>query len=186
MGIGTLVIFIAMVLIAVISAGVLFQTAGIFEQQTEQTSDEASSQLTDQLEVIAITGNNITDTSPYEINRIKVIVTSSAGGGAIDLRNVSVQWLDDDDAYTLLHEEITDNTNNFSTEQFADIDGTFPVLTSDEDRYGLVFEPGVRFGGSGVREGERVELTLATPSGATKAVSFKAPDTLDSKNSVEL
>jgi len=176
-----------MVLVAVISAGVLFETAGIFETKTEQTGDETSQQISDQLEIVAVTGNNITDTAPHEIHRVKVIVTTTEGSGAIDLRNVTVQWRDEEDGFSLVHEDASGATTNlFSTEKFSDIDNTFPVLTSTEDRFALVFEPGVEFGSSGIGEREDVELTIIAPAGSTRSVSFTAPETLSNKDSVEL
>lgn len=55
-GIGTLIIFIAMVLVAAISAGILINTAGIFQSKSEQTGKESSKQVTNQLQIISKTG----------------------------------------------------------------------------------------------------------------------------------
>lgn len=177
-----------MILVAAITAGVLLETAGIFETKTEQTGSETSEQISDRLEVVAVTGNNITSTQPYEIHRVKVIVTMTEGSGAIDLRNVTVQWRGPDGAFSLVHTETRGGatTDKFSTEKFSDVDGTFPVLTSTQDRYAIVFEPGVEFGSSGVGEGESVEVTVIAPAGSTRLVSFSVPDNLANTNSVEL
>jgi flagellin FlaB len=187
-GIGTLVIFIALILVATITAGVLFETAGIFQTQTEQTGGETSQKLSDQLEVIAVTGNNITNTDPHEIHRVKVIVTVTEGSGTIDLRNVTVQWRGDGGAFSLVHEETTGGvtTDKFSTKKFSDLGNTYPALSSTEDRFALVFEPGVEFGSSGIGEGEDVELKIIAPAGSSRTVRFTAPGRLSNTDSIEL
>lgn len=182
--IGTLVIFIALMLVAVVTTTVLFDTAGFLESEAEETGEGASSQLTDRLDVVAATGANITD---LEIHQVEIVVTNSASGDAIDLRNVTVQWLGPDAGVTLVHEDnALAGQGTFSTRNYTDADGTFPVLTSAEDRYALQFQPGVVFGDSGLGEGERVELTLVTPSGATFPLRITAPQSIAGKASVEL
>jgi len=56
-GIGTLIVFIAMVLVAAIAAGVLINTAGFLQTQSEQTGQQSSAQVTDRLEPVSKTGN---------------------------------------------------------------------------------------------------------------------------------
>jgi flagellin FlaA/flagellin FlaB len=55
-GIGTLIVFIAMVLVAAIAAGVLINTAGFLQSQSQQTGEESSAQVTNQLQVLSTTG----------------------------------------------------------------------------------------------------------------------------------
>lgn len=51
-GIGTLVVFIAMVLVASIASGVLINTAGLLQSKSEQTGVESSSLVTNRLTII--------------------------------------------------------------------------------------------------------------------------------------
>ncbi|MFB6232714.1 MAG: archaellin/type IV pilin N-terminal domain-containing protein, partial [Haloarculaceae archaeon] len=52
-GIGTLIVFTAMVLVASIAAGVLLNTSGYLQSQAEATGQEASAQTTDRLQVVS-------------------------------------------------------------------------------------------------------------------------------------
>jgi flagellin FlaB len=182
--IGTLVIFIALTLVAVATTAVLFDTAGILESEAEDTSDGASDQLTDRLDIVAVTGSDIQD---LQIRQIEIVVTQSPDSNSVDLRNVTVQWLGPETGTALVHEDTAlAGQDTFSTVNYTDTDGTFPVLTSTEDRYALQFKPGVEFGNSGLGEGERVELTLVTPAGATLPLRITAPQSLGGRDSVEL
>jgi flagellin FlaB len=182
--IGTLILFIALTLVVLMTATVLLDTAGILSGEAAQTGEDTSNQLSDQVQVVAITGENITD---REIKQIDVVVTISPSGDAVDLRNVTAQWVGPRVGATLVHEDTANpGQETFSTVEYTDVGGTFPVLTNTDDRYGLRFEPGVVFGGTGLQEGERVELTLVMPAGGTRAVRIAAPQSLAGESSVEL
>lgn len=182
--IGTLILFIALTLVVLMTATVLFDTAGVLSGEVSQTSDDTSSQLSDQVEVVAVTGEDIVDN---EVQQVDVVVTISPSGDAVDLRNVTAQWSGPGLGTTLVHEDSANaGQATFSTVEYTDVDSTFPVLTDTDDRYGLRFEPGVVFGETGLQEGQRVDLTLVMPAGGTRAVRIVVPQSLAGNSSVEL
>ena len=56
MGVGTLLIFIAMILVAAVAAGVLVQTAYVLQQQAETTGDQALMEVATGFRILAAYG----------------------------------------------------------------------------------------------------------------------------------
>ena len=181
-GIGTLIVFIAMVLVAAIAAGVLINTAGFLQSKSQATSQASSAQVVNRLEVVSITGN--VDGSD-KIDSVDVTVTQAPGSDNIDLENVTVQWIGPSGSYNLVHTGASlTGDGTFTTSAFKDDDGSAPVMNDPDDRIVMSFTPG-SFGNK-LDDGETVRLQMSVRSGATVTTTLLVPESLAGKNAVVL
>ena len=82
-GIGTLIIFIAMVLVAAVAASVIMQTAENLQQRAYAVGKQTIRDVSSGLRVIDVTG--YTDTNKSKIEYIAISITPRAGSLDIDL-----------------------------------------------------------------------------------------------------
>jgi len=104
-------VFIAMVLVAAIAAGVLINTAGLLQSQAEATGEESSEQVVDRVQVSSVSGTAIKEDTGTandwekddgeEINIIESTVFRSPGAGDIDLTNSIIEVFAEGDSATL-------------------------------------------------------------------------------------
>ncbi|OLZ39732.1 flagellin [Natrinema saccharevitans] len=149
-GIGTLIVFIAMVLVAAIAAGVLINTAGVLQTQASDTGSETQEAVANQVEVTHASGN-VSGTD--KIDSVNLTIMKSAGSNAIDLESMTIQYTSDSVDRTLTHggndvgatndvdysSSTTDdlgvlNATQFATNNIAGDDGGDNELISTDDR----------------------------------------------------
>ena len=138
-GIGTLIVFIALVLVAAIAAGVLINTAGFLQTQAEDTGTESTQQVADNLNVITTIGT--IDNETEAIGTVRIGVQPAAGADDLNLEDVTIQYVSDDSFANLVH--VKDATVDgegtvFNTEAVTAEDGEDNVMTGNSDRYELV------------------------------------------------
>jgi len=123
-GIGTLIVFIAMVLVAAIAAGVLINTAGFLQTQAEDTGTESTEQVADNLNVITQVGNVSGDDM---INEVRVGVQPASGADDVNLAKLTVQYVSDDDFANL----VVGNDTNDDEQATGDVAPGDIILTDE-------------------------------------------------------
>ncbi len=186
-GIGTLIVFIALVLVAAIAAGVLINTAGFLQTQAEQTGEDSTDQVADNINVIGEVGE-VADSSDGSVglseNKIfetTLTIQRSPGSSEVDLSGLSIQYVGDNGFAQLTHvseqKDAIDSgsgggtsaaTNVYFIQSVTAETPGDPVITADGDRYEIVIPTGTV-----VRKvsGPTTEVRDTTGGGGSKVVA---------------
>ena len=132
-GIGAMIVFIAMVLVAGIAASVLIQTSTTLETQALATGTETTQEVAGGIAVYDIEGHVNTD-----IDGLAITVRARAGSPDLDL-NETVIVLSDGTKKVLLAYDFTD-TNHFNTSVDTVDARVFGFLYTDltEEEFGIL------------------------------------------------
>lgn len=87
-GIGTLIVFIAMVLVAAVAASILVQTSENLQSKSLQTGSDTTKEVASGLKVMDVTG--YTDADKTHIQYVAFSVAPRAGSDPIDLENLVI------------------------------------------------------------------------------------------------
>ena len=100
-GISTLIIFIAMLLVAAVAAGVLIQTTGSLQNKALSTGQQSKAQISTHLEVINAVGVNGTDGT---VENVSMVVKLSPGSEDMQFNELIIT---------------VDTVNNFATLRYT-------------------------------------------------------------------
>lgn len=186
-GTGTLLVFISVVLVAGATAGVVTNTAGFLQYQSDETSEHSTAEVSDRVEVAYSVGVVGSDGSAAELEELELIVKPAPDATAIELENTTVQYRSPDGRTTLVSDSAGDTTEpTFSVEPLQG-DAADGVLSDQSDRAKLTIPLDGETGGLGsLRRGEEVQLTLTTDSGANTRVQHTVPAVAPDDGAVKL
>jgi archaeal flagellin FlaB len=133
MGVGTLIIFIAMLLVAAVAAGVLIQTAGSLQEKSLATGQQARAQISTNSETIEVSATdgrdgNLTDFQQY--------MKLSPGSDSMKLEQVIFTFNTKDNTGTLKYRGensvcSNNNVNGYNTWNVEEIDDDVANVADD-------------------------------------------------------
>lgn len=173
MGIGTLIIFIALLLVAAIAAGVLIQTSGSLQEKALTTGDQAKGQIATNTRTVEVSA---TDGSNSTLKDFTQIVKLAPGSEPIKLSDVLFTMNTFDRTATLMYRDtngtLTNTADGYYTIDVETVDGTggsFDSLNNDYDFDGFI--DNVTGGWNGVSAilnlSNSTAVTLCNCSGST-------------------
>lgn len=111
-GIGTLIIFIAMIIVAAIAAGVLIQTSAALQNKALETGSQARGQVTTHVDVISLSGTDATYRPT--LNFFSEIFKLSSGSDPIRVDQVLATFDTNEFTTNLLYSNATDSEDFFT------------------------------------------------------------------------
>ncbi|MDW7731724.1 MAG: archaellin/type IV pilin N-terminal domain-containing protein [Methanolobus sp.] len=120
-GIGTLIIFIAMVLVAAVAAAVLIQTSGVLQQKAQSTGKQATQEVSSNLMVKNIEGIRAKSSSTSmaaNISLLKLKVGLNVGSSPVDVNQVVISITDGTTTNNLIYAN-NDKTYGVAMENFS-------------------------------------------------------------------
>jgi flagellin FlaB len=188
-GIGTLIVFIALVLVAAIAAGVLINVAGLLQEQGENTGEESVEEVSNQ---VVVTSTYAETNGDGNVTQVNFHVRKASGSDDIDLSKGSLEYLGPNGQKTMTY------TNSGADSDFAaygvssnlDENTSSPVLTQTSDRFVIEMslddsdtDPAVPTALSSRNE---FSVDLVTESGSSITKTYQVPKQLDSDSVTKL
>jgi archaeal flagellin FlaB len=175
-GIGTLIIFIAMILVAAVAAGVLIQTASSLQSKSLDVGRQSQEKITTDIEVVQVYA---TDTSDGTINgtgidTVTMVVRLGSGSAPIKLSDLLIKMDTRAGSQTLnatnvAASQISYNVSYISGGGNAVADGYLSTGDLAEINF---------LNANDVREGETATIRLLTKNGAVKPVDLTTPSAM--------
>lgn len=172
-GVGTLIIFIALILVAAVAAAVLISTASNLQSSAFNVGSESEERLLTSLEVVQITAD---DTSNGFINGSSdnYSVRMRLASGSIPIKQddiiVSVDTASNSQVLTYNASGTTDEFFNITTLSGTD---AIPGYIEAGELVSLDF-----LAEANVSEREEVEITILTANGAALPITFTTPSVM--------
>jgi len=191
-GIGAMIVFIAMVLVAGIAASVLVQTSSTLEMQALRTGQQTTSEVASGLFIEGIQGSNSNDV----ITQLAIEIKPRSGSPDIDLNTTVIEISDSSTKYVLSYDSNNHTTasnvdgNLFTSGFYPESSGattTFGVIVlQDADGSCIATNPVINFGDhvvlsvgnafSGISPRTDVFGMVISEEGSPGVIGFRTPE----------
>lgn len=176
-GIGTLILFIAMIIVAAVAATVLIQTAYQLQQQAEETGNVAIQDVATGFKVIHIGG--IVNLTAPKIRTIEIKVGLLAGSPSIDMDDVLIEITDGTSDVTLTFSNSAADSTHFTASSLRDMS---PQNWNDQYvmTQGDIIKITINATAAGLNLGPQTDVTLQLipKHGVPTYTAFMVPATL--------
>ncbi len=176
MGVGTLIIFIALLLVAAVAAGVLIQTAGSLQQKALSTGTQATGQISTNAVTLEVSATDGTGA----MNNFSHVMKLAPGSDPIELDSVTITFGTKNTSQTLTYgSTLTDVNANASH---------FAVTYLQQ---GTNYQAGVLVRGDVIKinyvssraiaSGEDVRINFIPKTGTATLTQFSIPDVISTQ-----
>lgn len=173
-GVAALIVFIALVLVAAITAAVILDVTGSLEQQAAQTGQDATEQIASTLQIYDRTANIDGD---GEVTNVQFVIGLAPGTPAVNLENVLITMTSNEQRYDLIAEGVDGDGGEFEIRSIKPEDGD-NVVRGPEQRYELSIDADDGETPSFDRN-QRVQVTFTSGPGGQAFQEFRIPSTID-------
>ena len=175
-GIGTLIIFIAMILVAAVAAGVLIQTASSLQSKSLDVGRQSQEKITTDVEVVQVYANDTNDNMiNATIDRVTMVIRLGSGSAPINLADLIIKMDTQAGSQTLEYSLAGPASQTVYTVTYISNGGVAAAdgYLSVGDLASIIFVTQ-----NSVDEGETATLRLLTKNGAVKPVDLTTPSAM--------
>jgi len=171
-GIGTLIVFIAMVLVAAIAAGVLINTAGLLQAQAQQTGEETTAEVSNVIQIGSVVAED-TDTSG-ELDEVRAGIRLASGADPINVSKASYTIATAGKAEVTSGDPDTSDTVDSITVKQGDVNDD--IIAEQEDLVVVTFDlDDVGNNLESLEANQELEIIAQAPAGGNTYRSLSAP-----------
>lgn len=178
-GIGTLIVFIAMVLVAAIAAGVLINTAGLLQAQAQQTGEETTAEVSNIFQIGKVVGSETTGNNKLDV--LNVSARLSSGSDPINVSKASYTIETGDNATVV---DGNANTNDgielFPIQSLTD---NTQVLSEQDDLMVVQFTLDNLTDVNQLAESESITIVAQAPAGGSTYKQVQSPRRIENNSS---
>ena len=170
-GIGTLIIFIALILVAAVAAGVLIQTASSLQSKSLDVGRQSQEKITTDIEVVQVFTNDTSDSIINDsIDSVTILVRLGSGSSPIKLDDMIIKF--DTQSYSQTVTRGTAGVSNYGVRYVINGSNHIDTYLVEGDLASFTYTVAA---GVQVNESESSTIRLIAKNGAVKPIDITTP-----------